>query len=54
MQDRGWTIPEEERRKLSSLISAAKSLLAGAPEPDENLSLGTLDYLRKYKIDVAQ
>jgi len=43
-------IPENEKAALQALITKAREILASTPARKENLSLGTLEYLNKYKI----
>lgn len=45
------SLPKEEYKELEALINKAKNLLE--PEKrDSNLSFGTLDYLKRYKIQM--
>ncbi|KAI5191863.1 hypothetical protein NECID01_1668 [Nematocida sp. AWRm77] len=41
-------LPSEEAEALSKLIQKAKETLEA--KKDDNLSLGTLEYLKRYKI----
>lgn len=51
MKDEQLNIPAEEHQKLSSLINTAKRILQEKRPNQENLSLGTLEYLKKYRIN---
>lgn len=42
---------QDEQEKLSAVIEKARKILETKKSPDENLSLGTLEYLKKYRID---
>ncbi|KAI5189360.1 hypothetical protein NEMIN01_0423 [Nematocida minor] len=45
-------ISSDEYNKLSSVLDKARRILNTAPiQKEENLSLGTLEYLKKYRID---
>jgi len=43
------SIPAEERAALASVIDKAKEILR-TKQRDEHLSIGTLEYLKKYRI----
>ncbi|OAG33414.1 hypothetical protein NEIG_00969 [Nematocida sp. ERTm5] len=50
MKDMGiYSLPIKEQSKLQELLDKVKGYTEN--ETKENLSLGTLDYLRKYRIN---
>lgn len=51
MKEENSNFPIDEQRKLSIVVEKAKRILHTKQPPKEDLSLGTLEYLRKYKID---